>query len=1376
MKIGLDFRFVGFGSLVTRRGMGRFTQQQLREVLRYEDGDHEFVLFCREGSDSSEILPEILGDSRVSIRWLPRLRTDGSRPNSPEKFFARESELRAFIAMERLDVFHVCTPFLLGDVVCQSIEVCPYVATHYDLIPLVYRDRYFAGDHGVREYDVYRRGLGLVCRADGITAISQFVRREVSLYLGYPEERARVTYPFAESPFRRVPRGEAELTLKELRDRIGLDCDFVFSLTHFHHSKNLEGLFRAIANARAKSPKARELGLVLACELQPAQQRYVRSVAAQSGLDERVYLTGLVSDDELVALFNACELAVHVSRYEGFGLPALEAMQCGAALVASRAASLPEIVGSAGLLVDPEEPEEIGEAIVRMAGDPDLKAELVQLGLERSEAFNGALLARETLACYRDAVERRARERRRSRISLWTPFPPQESGIAEYSFELVEWLEQYVDVDIVLADGVEPRCPRPLRAVFFDANSQPARWPRPDRTVFEFGGSHFHKFQAEHLDVGPDLLVLHDLTWGRVRWFALRSVPARLEREIRKSEGRRAAQVFRRIASIPPEERDVAAEDFFLENFLLRPMVEASERQLVHFLGGDESLAAAYGSAKADVIIMGVADPLATVPFDSMVCQGSARADGSLTIGVFGIIDPVKRLEVLADAVSTLKAGGVDVLVRVVGAFVSKAYEEDLRRVLHEKGVAEAFSFSGRVSTVDFDLEMTAVDVVCNLRWPFRHQMSATLMRGIAAGKPVVATDLPAWRMVPAEVCYFVPVGDEEVPALVSVLRKLASSADLRQRRGTAARAFYRKYGSIGEMGRAYLRLLEIEVESAPVSPEEWELPRSGLLQADHHRSSGVSWALERLVPDELERAERLRMAGGLAGSLAESALVLALLREAIGSREATVALVGYENWNRLSRCLRTEGVEVLHPAATLEAATPNIGDESGIWVPWETGLADSSAAVAVVGGSIDLASGEEWAAATAEALRIVGETGTVVVCFWYRLAGPGNTGEAWTFDAREVERWLLREPGADAVETFRAIPSRVTLEVPRQFELEREGDERPIRVLDGRVLSRAYVTLRRSAGWTYQPPPERLRSEWLSRRAAEVGTRATEESAERPRAGESGPSHHWDPSDLRHFFYRWDEVRARSGLEEASSGSFAVRASGFLRRTAQRLRDLGIAWDRLRDILVVLVEREVEAHQERSKQRAQMARFEGALSALEARLAALEDAGRVLRVAPEIGGDSDSLSEEAVPFQQRYRPALPSLLEMNFLLRELVEKVPELRTASSIEISFGDSQADDLLELAVRHFGDRIASMAPSGYRAPNDVWVHVDLSTTWPSIALLGNAVARLGDGGVLVLVTCARGKAPLVTGLRWNWTEASRAVLRSTIVCWTVGSRPS
>jgi glycosyltransferase involved in cell wall biosynthesis len=126
------------------------------------------------------------------------------------------------------------------------------------------------------------------------------------------------------------------------------------------------------------------------------------------GLQDDVIFPGFIPEHELPLWYNAADLFVYPSLYEGFGLPPLEAMACGTPVVVSSASSLPEVVGDAGILVDPHRPEEWTEALFLLCQDAALRVDLGWRGQQRAQQFSWTRMARETIQVYQDVLSRGA--------------------------------------------------------------------------------------------------------------------------------------------------------------------------------------------------------------------------------------------------------------------------------------------------------------------------------------------------------------------------------------------------------------------------------------------------------------------------------------------------------------------------------------------------------------------------------------------------------------------------------------------------------------------------------------------------------------------------------------------------------------------------------------------------------------------------------------------------------------------------------------------------------------------------------------------------------------------------------------------------------
>jgi glycosyltransferase involved in cell wall biosynthesis len=267
------------------------------------------------------------------------------------------------------------------------------VLTVHDLIPLTHA-------HCCQPSLVARcrRELpGAVQQADAIIAVSHHTKGELVERLGVAPERIRVVHHGVDPSFRPVAPSE----VAALRERLQLRRRYLFGLGTGDPRKNAVGLVEAFARCRARGLD--DVELVLAGKPWVATAR-VRERVAELGLQGAVRVLEYVPAADLPALYTGAAAFVFPSLAEGFGMPVLEAMACGTPVIAAGVTALPEVVGSAGLLVDPTDVHELAAAIAEVLGDSALRGALAARGRARAAGFSWERAARETVAVYEAAA------------------------------------------------------------------------------------------------------------------------------------------------------------------------------------------------------------------------------------------------------------------------------------------------------------------------------------------------------------------------------------------------------------------------------------------------------------------------------------------------------------------------------------------------------------------------------------------------------------------------------------------------------------------------------------------------------------------------------------------------------------------------------------------------------------------------------------------------------------------------------------------------------------------------------------------------------------------------------------------------------------
>jgi glycosyltransferase involved in cell wall biosynthesis len=362
MRVGIDAHHLNGKP----QGSRTYLIQLIRALVELADDD--FVIYSFRPEETRLLLTSARLDHRRVFPESARLRLPFVVP--------------ALGLRDRLDVFH-------SQYLAPPFSFVPDVVTIHDVLFETHPEL-FRGAFSRRSVALIRRSAR---RAQVVVTVSEFSRQAILERYRLPEDRVVVT-PNAVDREAFRPDGSGR---SPVRERYGLKHPYVLSVGRIEPRKNLTRLFRSFERVRKR------LGKELVLAVAGASDFHSRAIEAEAR-DDSILLLGAVPDEDLPSLYREAEALAYPSLAEGFGMPVLEAMACGAPVLTTRRGALPEVGGEAVLFVEPEDQESIEAGLERILTDTALRERLRKAGPARAEAFSWRETARLTLSAYRRAA------------------------------------------------------------------------------------------------------------------------------------------------------------------------------------------------------------------------------------------------------------------------------------------------------------------------------------------------------------------------------------------------------------------------------------------------------------------------------------------------------------------------------------------------------------------------------------------------------------------------------------------------------------------------------------------------------------------------------------------------------------------------------------------------------------------------------------------------------------------------------------------------------------------------------------------------------------------------------------------------------------
>lgn len=771
------------------RGIGRYALLLAQALVRHR-AEHD-VLIVLNG-----LFPDTIEPIRAAFHGLlPRDKTvvwvaPGPVAETAAENTARRVQAHAlrqmFLESLKPDLVLITSIFeSTGDDVVVSVDRVPGMATAvvlYDLIPLIYRDIYLADPMVERGY---KRQLEQIKKADLLLSISESSRQEALTYLGMSPQSVVNISTDCDAHF--SPRVITQDDRKRLNQQYGVNRPYVLYTGGIDRRKNIEQLIRAYA--QLPDTVRTQHQLVIVCSVQTPDRHRLESIANEAGLSrDELVMTGYVSEEDLVCLYNACQLFVFPSWHEGFGLPALEAMRCGKAVIASGTSSLPEVVGLAEALFDPHDERAIAEKMLRALSDSEFRAHLEQHGQAQCLRFSWDRSAQVAWAAMVQQTQRTnpttSSDAKRLRLACVSPLPAERSGISDYTAQLLPVLRQWYDIDVVVDQSavadewITHHCS--VRTVeWFQKNHA-----RYDRVLYHMGNSHFHQHMFELLNLAPGVVVLHD--------FFLSGIQAHRELQGPREHQRawtQALYISHGYAAVKERLQAKDTDQVIWKYPCNLPPLQSAQGVIVHSNYSKLLVDQWYGAGNsADWAVIPLLREPAPPSSRAQARKSLNFPEQAFVVCSFGLLGPHKLNQKLLDAfLNSELAQNPDCHLVFVGENHPGLYGENLARQINASPACHRIHITGWADADEFANYLAAADVGVQLRTLSRGETSAAVLDCMNHGLATIVNANGSMADLDSQTVWLMPDEFQEAE-LTHALQALWKDPARRHALGQAAR------------------------------------------------------------------------------------------------------------------------------------------------------------------------------------------------------------------------------------------------------------------------------------------------------------------------------------------------------------------------------------------------------------------------------------------------------------------------------------------------------------------------------------------------------------------------------------------------------------
>ena len=800
------------------RGMGKYFKSHIESIIEIDKDNNYFIFDLFNDLE----LDEFFCEKNINVVHF-------DLGKEAEFAFEEYQEITSklvtdFVKLYNIDIFYITQLFCINylSLYTRFLENknCKVVMFLFDVIPHLFKDRYLA-DKNLKKN--YYSTIEHYKYADKILTDSQSAKDDLLKIVNIDEDIIDVVHS---GPSYKIDNFVFDNNdYFEIKKKLNISDKYILTILGDDYRKNIDGLIKGYYNLPVSIIEGYQL--VIVTDIGENTKDYYYSLIDDDKFikEDRIVFTGYLSDRDLITLNKHANLFVFVSKYEGFGLPVLDSWQLGLPVVTSNNSSLQEIAKDAAILVDPNSTESISKGIMEALVE-EKNEELRKLGLLKKENFSWEKNAKLTIDAFNELRQNnhhiisKVNENQKEKIAFFTPLPPFQSGISDYSEDIINEISKYFDIDVFVDDGF------PLEHNIFDVdnvnvyNYKSFNSKNYFKTIYQMGNSTFHSYMFDIIRNNREnnIVVIHDINLLDALYVSFGVDVFNKEFLDYFNEDFPDYQ----LNGEKVQELFLNKSDFFIENPINSFISNYASQIIVHSEYCKEKLLKTNIDRNVFVV-----NSYARI--NSNVNKSESRKklginNEDIIIAAFGHIHKSKRIIPVVNAFKEIAKTNNNIKLYLVGKPADDLVDffDDF---ITDNNLEGRLIITGFISLDEFNDYIDATDICVNLRYPYNGETSGSLMRILSKGKVAIVNDIGSFSEIPDDCCYKIPdkrnlSDDNEIKVIKNAINELIENSDLRNSIGNNAKQLAIKELDIEKIGIDYRDII-LKTNNDPLLTDE---------------------------------------------------------------------------------------------------------------------------------------------------------------------------------------------------------------------------------------------------------------------------------------------------------------------------------------------------------------------------------------------------------------------------------------------------------------------------------------------------------------------------------------------------------------------------